>query len=132
MKDQLQVETLAQWILAHSIILYGFIGLAVVALLLMYHSTRGVRAAARIIRTQFNRLSQDELEELEAYASQRNQLQLVRSSLRAIREQHGHDGVRVGHVMLLMQAMHGDYVVPAQWPSFRPPAGTPDPTVVSM
>lgn len=126
------VQTLAQWLQSNPYVLYWILAMTAVALILAYRSVRGIRAAARIIETQFNRVSQDEVEALETYADRYGQAQMVRESLRTIRQQHGPDGVRVGHVMLMMKAIHDDYVLPAKWPSFQPPAGTPDPTIVSM
>jgi heme exporter protein D len=126
------VLNFAQWLQDYTFLIYLALAMAVVPLIMMYRSVRGMRAAARIIKNQFNRMSQDDIEAMEAYADRYGRAQLVRDSLRAIREQHGCDGVRVGHVMLIMKAIHDDFVLPTQWPSFQPPEGTPDPAVVSM
>lgn len=78
------------------------------------------------------RVSPDVLEDLDAYATNRGREVFVREALVAIREQHGHDGIRYGHVMVLLMAIDDGHVPPTKWLSFLPPEGTPDPVFKSM
>lgn len=72
---------------------------------------------------KFQIATQAHVDELIAEADRRGKRNLALVQLAAVRRLHGHQGVRMGHIVWIYKVLDGDIDAAAAPPSFVPPPG---------
>lgn len=118
--------TLTEWLTSTPLGLALLFGWPALCGGLAFYFRRRMRALAfaewLVREGQYQKVDAPTLDALIMEADRLGKKSLLLSELAALRRKYGHDGIRRGHVMWLVQWLHGDIENGATPPSFAPPS----------
>lgn len=112
--------SIVEWLVEHPVVWFVITTVLLIGMYWAYAQLRGLRAAEQLIATQCDQATQQDISDFYDHAKDLGQEKQFLSELVKIRSAYGHNAVKIGHLIFVMQKLEGQIPSDKPAPAFNP------------